>query len=273
MSNVCEKCANELVGESIKCGGFCSAHFCMKCSGMTTELQNTFSKNHHLVWMCYACHNLLAKARFTNAVTSVNAANEGILDALKTEIKGSILNDIRAEIRTNFKSLIDAVPSTTLTFRPPPKFTPVNKRPRDAEADDDNTIKQPAKLLCGTGAHNPEVSTAALQPTSDHPPSFWLYLSNIQPDVADDKVRDMVHQCLETSELKLVKLIPKNRDPRTLTFVSYKVGVPADLKEKAMSSNTWPIGVRFREFEDHGRQRQVFWSPTSPAPETQPMTE
>lgn len=269
MSNVCEKCANELVGESIKCGGFCSAHFCMNCSGMTTELQNTFSKNHHLVWMCYACHNLLAKARFTNAVTAVNAANEGIIDALKTEIRDSILNDIRSEIRTNFKSLIDAVPRTPLTLRPPPKVASVNKRPRDADADDDNTTR-PAKLLCGTGAHNPDVSAAAPQPSSDHPPSFWLYLSNIQPDVADDKVRDMVHQCLETSELKLVKLIPKNRDVRTLTFVSYKVGVSADLKEKAMSSSTWPIGIRFREFEDHSRLRQDFWRPTS---ETQPMAE
>lgn len=272
MLSVCEQCANEFTGTPVKCMGFCSSLFCKKCSGMTDETQRLIDTNNHLVWMCFACCNILSKSRFHKSVASVNAANEKIIDALKTEIKDSILQDIRTEIRDNFKTLVEAVPSTPLAIQPPP-FRPSSrsKRQRDTDVDDDSTNGRPSKQPCATGTRYSEVGSLAINSTSAAP-EFWLYLSGIQPDVEEDQVRHMVQESLATNDLKVVKLIPKNRDLRTLSFVSFKVGVSADLREKAMSADTWPRGIRFREFEDHSLTRQGFWRPTAVPVITVPQT-
>lgn len=267
MPTVCEQCASDFTGPAMKCMGFCASQFCCKCSGMTDETHRLMNNNGHMVWMCFACRNILAKTRFSNAVTSVNAANQNIIEALKTEIKDSILNDIRTEIRTSFKTLVDAVPSTPLAAVPSPfPLSTRTKRPREIDVDDDNSTRRPPKLLCGTNTRHSDDNPVAVCPTNAVP-DFWLYLSNIQPNVADEQVRTMVNECLGTDNLKLVKLIPRDRDQRTLTFISFKVGISSDLKDKAMSVDTWPLGIRFREFEDHSLPRVGFWRPTTPVPE------
>lgn len=126
--------------------------------------------------------------------------------------------------------------------------------------------RRPPKLLCGTATRNSDVCSVAID-SADTVPDFWLYLSGIQPDVVDDTVRQMVQESLGTNEFKLVKLIPKGKDQRMLTFISFKVGIAADLKEKAMSADTWPMGIRFREFENQNLPRAGFWRPSAPVPE------
>ena len=49
----------------------------------------------------------------------------------------------------------------------------------------------------------------------------------------------------------MVKLVPKGIDLSTLRFVSFKIGVSYELKEIALTRDTWPENVFFREFEDN----------------------
>ncbi|XP_055622381.1 uncharacterized protein LOC129765949 [Toxorhynchites rutilus septentrionalis] len=73
----------------------------------------------------------------------------------------------------------------------------------------------------------------------------------------------MVKANLNTDdELSVFKLIAKDKDISTLSFVSFKVGLDPSLKTKALDSETWPEGVLFREFEDFGSQK--FSEITSP---------
>lgn len=116
-------------------------------------------------------------------------------------------------------------------------------------------MHRPPKLLCGTGACNPESNLVAATVTQDNDTKFWLYLSNIHPDVSDETVTNMVRSNLGTNDATVIKLVPRGKDVRSLTFVSYKIGMAADLKSKAMCLDTWPSGVRFREFEDTGKKR------------------
>lgn len=59
-------------------------------------------------------------------------------------------------------------------------------------------------------------------------------------------------------EPKVVKLVPKDKDPATLNFVTFKVGMKLSLKTSALSKETWPENIYFREFENQPKnQRKI----------------
>lgn len=79
---------------------------------------------------------------------------------------------------------------------------------------------------------------------------FTFNPDHIQPDVTNDAVLAMVKENLELETNPIImKLVPKDRDVSNLTFVSFKIGLPVDLKTKALDPTTWPEGLMFREFE------------------------
>lgn len=263
MAEVCEKCANSFEGDSVKCGGFCSSTVCLRCSGIAKNVHASIAANTHLVWLCTACKNLIAKARFSNALVSTNKANECVIDAMKTEIRDSILVDIRNEIRSNFKSLIKSVPPTPAPPRPSPLApVPRIKRRRTNEGYDETVSNRPTNAFCGIGTSTADPSLVASQPSEQDADKFWLYLSGILPEVPESKVTELVQSKLRSDDLKVVKLVPRGKDVGSLTFVSYKIGISPDLKSVALSTETWPRGIRFREFEDFGSKKQFFWKPT-----------
>lgn len=205
------------------------------------------------------------KARFKNALVSVEQANQQLIEELKDQIRKDILEDIKLEIRTNFKTLIDSVPKTPLPQTPGSFSFNSAKRRRDHDENMDIAAIRPSKLLRGTN----ETAPLAMPTTSNQNPTdekFWLYLSGISPDVPDQTVTNLATETLGTEDVTVVKLIPRGRDPRTLNFISYKVGLPIGLKDKAMNSNTWPVGIVFREFEDKSAPKRVFWKPPTALP-------
>ncbi|XP_053691532.1 uncharacterized protein LOC128740050 [Sabethes cyaneus] len=261
MPSVCESCANNIEAgkNSMKCGGFCSALFCAKCCGLNDEIYAAVVNKSNLFWMCNTCKNLMDKARFRNALVSVEKANSELIAALKDQIRNDILQDIKEEIRTNFKTLIDSVPKTPLALAPSP--FPLNSAKRKRDRDDiEHSTTRPTKLLRGTGICT---SSTLSEPVSQADEKFWLYLSGISPEAPDASVTNLVIEKLGTNDVAVVKLIPRGKDPRTLNFVSYKIGLPLTLKDKAMDSGTWPIGIVYREFEDKTVNRRVFWKPTT----------
>ncbi|XP_053686437.1 uncharacterized protein LOC128735976 [Sabethes cyaneus] len=265
MHKVCESCAND-IGEGrnfMKCGGFCFATFCVKCCDLHDELAAAVMKKSNLFWMCNTCKNIMDKARFKNALVSVEQANQQLIEELKDQIRKDILEDIKLEIRTNFKTLIDSVPKTPLPQTPGSFSFNSAKRRRGYEENMDTAVIRPSKLLRGTDATAP----TAMPTTSNHTEEkFWLYLSGISPDVADQTVTNLTTEKLGTDNVAVVKLIPRGRDPRLLNFISYKIGLPIDLKAKAMSPDTWPVGIVFREFEDKSVSKRVFWKPPTALP-------
>ncbi|KAL1381077.1 hypothetical protein pipiens_013730 [Culex pipiens pipiens] len=103
VQGICVKCANEVKGEVIRCGAFCSAEVCLRCSGMSAAMLSVIRGSAHCIWICTACKGLVNKARFSNSLVSVDTANMTVTDSLKTEIKDSILAEIRTEIRKEIR--------------------------------------------------------------------------------------------------------------------------------------------------------------------------
>lgn len=70
----------------------------------------------------------------------------------------------------------------------------------------------------------------------------------------------LVLRRLGTDDVEVVRLVAKNRDVNTLSFISFKIGLSANFKDRALSSSTWPRGVYFREFQNL-RSNENFWKP------------
>ncbi|XP_052871067.1 uncharacterized protein LOC128276649, partial [Anopheles cruzii] len=103
----------------------------------------------------------------------------------------------------------------------------------------ENSAPRPPPLAVGTAAKIAIGTVAA--PT----PKLWLFLSRLATDVTEEQVSDMVSKSLDAKDVLVKRLLPKDRDLSTVSFLSFRVGVPLALRDKALDPSTWPNGVLF----------------------------
>nr|XP_029730479.1 uncharacterized protein LOC115267536 [Aedes albopictus] len=260
-SEVCHSCARSMNAAEVVCRGFCKATFHFSCANVSEELYNEALGKPAYFWMCPGCREIMGNARFKNALSSMNAATievndtyQKLIEDMKSEIKDSLIAEIRQEIKGGFNMLSPAVLS------PHPRFFNFNnqnppKRRRDDEA---STSDQPSKILRGAG---PSIANVAVTRVDRPVDQFWVYLSKISPEVSETDVVKLVKDCLHTDEVAVKSLIPRGRSLSTLSFISFKVGVSRELETKAMDPMSWPQGIEFREFiEEEERRPQNFGS-------------
>lgn len=251
----------------VVCGGFCKATFHFSCAKLTDTLYKEIIGNPAIFWMCKACRDIMGNARFKNALTSMDAANVEMTDGyqkmvqeLKTDIKETLIAELKLEIQGGFNKLSPAIHSPL-----PRRFQfgnrPTPKRYRD---EDSERPERPTKIFRGTGLLPNGESHVAAERTESR---FWLYLTKISPDVSEADIQNLAMDRLQTDDVVAKSLIPKGRPLSTLTFMSFKVGVKQDLKSKALDPSTWPQGIEYREFEDYGSSVRHFWKPV---PNTDP---
>lgn len=97
------------------------------------------------------------------------------------------------------------------------------------------------------------IKTVNLERKQDHD-MVWIYLSAFHPTTTENEVATLINECLGLNagdQPKVVKLVPKGKGIATLNFVSFRVGVKEQYKDKALSCDSWPQNVRFRLFEDY----------------------
>lgn len=90
--------------------------------------------------------------------------------------------------------------------------------------------------------------------------TFALFLTNIECHTTEDDISRLVCESLDIANMKNVKvrkLVPKGKTNDELVFVSFKVGLEAELKTIALKPSTWPRGIKYREFVS----RNVTWKP------------
>lgn len=231
MSALCHGCSNELgAGRTVECRGFCSAVFHLKCTSTTESLLKEMAKNKQTFWLCPSCTRLMNDIRFRKSVKLASEAGQDqnqedrstIVELLKTEI----MPELKKEIQANFSRLINSSTMTPKSNRlpplPPRKLTVYENGPGDK--------------LAG--------------PSRNRKSKFWLYLARISNDVTVDQISAFAKSRLATDEVEVFLLVAKGVDVSRMRTISFKVGIASELKDKAMSAETWPRGVYFREFEE-----------------------
>ncbi|XP_065082563.1 uncharacterized protein LOC135704952 [Ochlerotatus camptorhynchus] len=223
----------------------------MICAKVDLELLDQlglYEKN--VFWMCDHCAALFSNGHFRNIVSrDVNQTSvaPNAVDSMKEDIEK--LNSAVIALAAKVESKIPV--SSTPRWPKNDRFdsgrgTP--KRRRTSFSTDDKPI------LCGKKAPIDSVRTVDLNDDL-----VWVYLSAFHPTTTNDEISFLVSKCLclETDEKpRVAKLVPRGKDPSTLNYVSFKVGVNQNKRDVALSCDSWPEGIQFREFDD-SRSKKV----------------
>lgn len=95
-------------------------------------------------------------------------------------------------------------------------------------------------------------------------PRTWMFVTHVSPRISEEEIKSFIMDRLETSDCVVKKILPRDRHPSTLRFVSFKVSLPGSLRNSALSPSTWPRGFDFAEFEFRNRRSDAFFTLDTP---------
>lgn len=271
MSVMCDACAGDATSNHVKCG-FCSASFHPECTGVSDGTRQEMLENQQLFWLCRPCTSMMLDIRFRNSTRAAfEAGQDQALNAHSDtlqNLKSEILHELKNEIRTNFATLINSntlTPKTSQRVRLDNRYT----RARRLFSVTNAAPTQKPVLLQGTGSTLSPSTEIQTVPAPQ--PKFWLYLSRVARDVSVEQINALACHRLGTTDVQVIRLVAKGKDISTLSFVSFKIGIDAGLKTKALSTSTWPKGLVFREFSNNSTGGN-FWRPRPPPETNDPMS-
>ena len=257
MASTCIKCSQNVKSlEFVKCN-LCDRLVHMKCIGWARSNLDFLNGHANLLWFCDGCLPTLDQLKNKGATPSTETIASAVSDCIEISLKNfkleldktnSLIATISEKMQTNSAITLSAQ-------------RPGNKRPRGSVDMVTPKRSTTPALLGGTRqvANNSNIVATVPKPT----PKFWIYLSRIAPQVSEDEVASMVRECLDDSDPIVEKLVKKDSDLSSFAFVSFKVGVSQELREKALDPSIWPKGIFFRVFDDN-RTSQNFWRPRAP---------
>lgn len=243
--NNCQKVISD--SDSVTCRGYCGNSYHMLCVRLDLPREVLETHKRNLFWMCDQCADLFSNEHFRKMTSGCNNGNvhdDVSLESIKDDISG--LKEIVKTLTTK----IESKPLTPLFNDPRPKPTfpfPVPNTPKRIREDRQGSQFKPSNMR-GTKTASELVKTVA--PPED---LLWIYLSAFHPNTSENDIANLARDCLDLgtdAQPKVVKLVPRDMDPGKLTYVTFKVGVSKSIKDKALSTDTWPENVYFREFEN-----------------------
>lgn len=244
----CKKCSKTVSdAEGITCRGFCGEKLHVICAQVDIELLEQLRTNEkNVFWMCNDCAELFSNGHFRNIVKCGSdqcSTTPTSIESMKADIEK--LNSAVTALATKLDPKTSTSPFPSW---PRPRFdrsNPLTRTPKRQRT----SIDVEAKPVCrGTKPSIGSVKTVGMNEDL-----LWIYLSAFHPSTSDDDIASLVTECLslEPNEApKVVKLLPRGRDPSTLSYISFKVGVIKNKRDSALSCDSWPEGVQFREFDD-----------------------
>lgn len=88
---------------------------------------------------------------------------------------------------------------------------------------------------------------------------LWIFFTRVAKHVSTDIMRKIVGDSLQLNgQPEVIKLVPRWSNYENLRFISFKVGVDWQYRDKALMDSTWPAGLLFREFE---HRASSYWEP------------
>lgn len=264
-----------------RCDGVCEKVFHYACLGVSNTLVRELKNPETQIrWLCTDCNLHRSKVGDLGAALA-SFRDEMLLEVDRrvseaAELKASLMVALEHRLVTALEHhrgiVIDAI-RDQLGANPPQGM------PVAANTGVCRSVHHPAALQMGAMSfadvtkdrvppeHPQETNTISLNPplaVGTAPKTLlktvpvqqarcWIFFSRLATETTDEQVADMVNQCLGVTDVIVRRLLARDRDVSSVTYISFKVGLPLALKEKALDPSTWPHGVSFREFLDKPR--------------------
>ena len=236
MDSKCAKCYCAIGNaEYVYCGGFCVeiCKYHTQCTGMT-EKELDVCNNGNVFWMCERCRCLLENATFRSTINALDAVH--FVQQKEHNRTVNELKDTIAQLTDSISGLVEKKPETS------------------CENKTDDSPNPDIPLSSTQIVNSTEISSEQRNET------FKLFLSNIDRGVTEADISVLVSARVGTqTPFSVKKLVPAWQPLENVDYISFKVELDARDRKKALSSGTWPSGMRYREFRD--RNRDVPWSP------------
>ncbi|XP_055527427.1 uncharacterized protein LOC129720039 [Wyeomyia smithii] len=257
----CRSCKKTVaVSDRIVCQGFCGATFHVICAKVDDPVREALGiGGNNIFWMCDPCADLFLNDHFRALVNVFDEKCSSFMPKAIQSMKEDI-NKLHTAL-TALTAKVDAKPNANTPYATPSPWpnvarsTGLQSTPKRRRGNSGNPVS-PISLRnansYGTKAVH-TIRTVNLSRKLDED-IVWIYLSAFHPSTTENEIASLVTECLglDAGEPpKVIKLVPMGKDPATLNFVSFKIGVKLRLKEKALCCETWPENVRFRLFEDN----------------------
>uniref|UniRef100_A0A182JEY1 PHD-type domain-containing protein n=1 Tax=Anopheles atroparvus TaxID=41427 RepID=A0A182JEY1_ANOAO len=222
--------------DAIACMGACRARFHVTCMALHRECIKELRRNSQLRWHCSDC---------TAAESAGQATPSPLHDAVVERLRSGLSTEIAASFSLLRSELLGELKSALATTVPPALLPPRAHGPSESGVhphpstpawngsltamtgpstkrrliDRSPPPANSAPLLAGTGL----VTSRALLTVPPTEAKFWLYLTRIAPSVPLAEVEAFAREQLGTEDATVVRLLAKDRDPSTLSFISYKM--------------------------------------------------
>lgn len=229
----CGTCSTQIDTKELYtvCEGRCWKRFHASCVSVTESDLRALSNN--MIWICDGCMIHYRRVRQMDVESSPVKMHSPILTEL-------------AELKTQVAGIIGAIDKITRCVEVPP-IRPTHHLPQHSTpVASPNTVEKSND--CSRSACENE--------------SFSLFVTNIDSSVTNKEVARMVSDSLCASEAEcstITKLVPKWKNLDDLDYVSFKIVLNSKWKETALTGDTWPKGVKIREFVN---RRGDTWKPS-----------
>nr|XP_049466038.1 uncharacterized protein LOC125907476 [Anopheles coluzzii]XP_049466039.1 uncharacterized protein LOC125907476 [Anopheles coluzzii] len=277
----CAICSSTITKDPVLCCGNlpyskCKAAFHPECIKIAAACVKEMARNRGLCWMCEKCRE--SRADFVSFISG-----------LMCDLKNEMINELFHELDKRFTHLPSSkLPSTkpTNTASSAPKQTGIpttslltvnayhtdpdnieSSTPESVKLDTisrthpsertETSITEFSHPALHIGTSNDLTMNSAIQFIPAPEPKTWIFITRVAPKVTEESMKTFIQGRLNCTNCSVKRILPNGRDPNALTYISFKVGVPSELKEIALSPTTWPCGFVYREFNFRPRAPKI----------------
>lgn len=253
----------------IQCQGFCDKVAHLDCASLTRPNMDLINGNSNLFWFCDTCSGIMnskhvrdAFAALTEAFRNLSETHRSAMEGVRSELEK---NREQVEVLATKISTAPVIASVTPTVAVPSSGWPSLKRNTNKRTFGAAGLVSPVLPSLSRGTKKLSANVTSISTVPPEAEKCWVYLSRIAASATEDDILALVNECVPCDEpVEVKKLVKKDADLTSMRFISFKIGVDEKYREVALSAESWPDGVYFREFVDYKDRKSGQGFPKTP---------
>lgn len=248
---ICKQCISSIArgDDCIACEGFCGNVYHIKCVNLSCEDLKEYLEKSNMWWICDPCMQQIRGIR-NDRLPQKNDNHQA--SPLPDSVEAKLSYDVEIlEMKKQISAIQDTLRNCTIieSAADNQSLRISSVEPPGAQSSPMSSSSLSSRLLCGTrSSSNPNTSVAS----GVLDDKCWLFFTRLKNHVTEHDIAKMVADNLGPDVAAVVrKLVPMWKDPSSLPYISFKVGIEARLKGLALRTSTWPTGTYFREFHTY----------------------